>query len=117
MKSYILVGQTPVPCEDLLEWAKWFETTDRHVFQDTIGDHWVSTVFLGLDHRFFGDGPPILFETMVFCKHEGLECDLSNQMKRYATWLEAEAGHKETVKDVTLETEFKRINKLKWERP
>lgn len=26
----------------------------------------VSTIFLGLDHRFYGRGPPLLFETMTF---------------------------------------------------
>jgi hypothetical protein len=38
------------------------------VKQDVIedGNIGISTVFLGLDHRHFGDGPPLLFETMVF---------------------------------------------------
>lgn len=34
----------------------------------TIGDIYVSTVFLGLDHSFgsFGECKPVLFETMIF---------------------------------------------------
>jgi hypothetical protein len=47
----------------------------------------VSTVFLGIDHN-FGNGPPLLFETMVF----GGEYD--GYCKRYSTWEEAEGGHK-----------------------
>lgn len=46
----------------------------------------VSTVFLGLDMS-FGDGDPLLFETMVF------NGPLDNEMDRYSSWVEAEAGH------------------------
>lgn len=46
----------------------------------------VSTVFLSLDHN-WGDGPPILFETMIFGgEHDGYQ-------ERYRTWEEAEEGH------------------------
>ena len=69
--KYVLIGQTPIPCTDLLEWARWFESGDRHVGTTVVGDWDVSTVFLGHDHNFsrmLGDSesPPILFETMVF---------------------------------------------------
>lgn len=37
----------------------------RRVAADRIGDIFVSTVFLPIDHS-FGTGPPILWETMVF---------------------------------------------------
>jgi hypothetical protein len=47
----------------------------------------VSTVFLGLDHS-FGEGPPLLFETMVFVN------DMSGRwMDRCSTWAEAERQH------------------------
>jgi len=65
---YILDGNgEPVPCPNLLKWAVWFEDnrSGRVVRQERVGGLWVSTVFLALDHR-FGDGPPILWETMVF---------------------------------------------------
>lgn len=63
--------------------------SDRRVGDDTVaGDVRVSTVFLGLDHQFDDDGPPLLFETMIFGgKHDGYQ-------ERYSTWEEAEAGHK-----------------------
>ncbi len=52
---------------DLITWAKAFEGQNRSVALDQIGASRISTVFLGLDHRFGGDsGPPILWETMVF---------------------------------------------------
>jgi predicted cobalt transporter CbtA len=50
----------------------------------------VSTVWIGIDHRFGDDGPPLIFETMVFNRAEGwgeLDCE------RYSTEAEAVAGH------------------------
>jgi hypothetical protein len=59
--------------------------------EDGTGEVVVSTVFLGLDHNFSMVGPPLLFETMVFGGPLNGEC------RRYATWVEAEAGHREVV--------------------
>jgi hypothetical protein len=56
----------PIPEPDLMKWADWFETADRRVAKDYVGEVKVSTVFLGLDHNFSGGGNPILWETMVF---------------------------------------------------
>lgn len=57
----------PVPEPDLFTWAAWIEERreQRIVRQEWVGEWQVSTVFLGLDHR-WGEGPPILWETMVF---------------------------------------------------
>jgi hypothetical protein len=90
---YILVDKEPVPVDDVLEWARMFEG-DRHVGNTTIKDVVVSTVFLGIDHNFRPDGPPLLFETMVF----GGEHD--QYQDRYSTWEEAERGHAEICKMV-----------------
>lgn len=92
--KYILVGQTPVPEPDLLAWARWFEAADRRVDETFVGDTRISTIFLGLDHRMVGDGPPILFETMTFGDGEG------GIMRRCSTWLEAERQHAEVVAEV-----------------
>lgn len=79
---------------DLMTWAKWFETADRKVRLDVIGDVTVSTVFLSLDHS-FGDGPPVLFETMIFGgPHDQYQ-------ERYCTWDEAVAGHEMAFKLAT----------------
>jgi hypothetical protein len=88
-EHYILDGHKVMPC-DLMTWARWFEKNDRRVAEDQIGDVWVSTVFLGLDHS-FADSKPVLFETMIF----GGEHDL--YLTRCETWEEAEAMHAKAV--------------------
>ena len=88
-KYYILKGHEAVPTDDdILAWAKWFEKSDRHVANETIGNARISTVFLGLDHNFGPQGPPLIFETMVFGGA------LDQEQERYSTWEEAETGHK-----------------------
>ena len=93
--KYKLDGHKTVPCENLMEWAQWFETADRRVLKTILKgpdniDIKVSTVFLGLNHN-LGEGEPILFETMVFGgAHDQEE-------ERYSTWDEAEEGHKRWV--------------------
>ena len=91
--KYILKGQEAIPCPDMLNWDQWFEKADRIVAKDTVGDSDVSTIFLGLDHS-FGEGPPLLFETMVF---GGM---LSDAMDRYSTWDDAVDGHNAMVERV-----------------
>lgn len=91
---YILIGQTPVPEDDLLTWARWFEENDRVVCQEQVGATMVSTIFLGLDHQ-HGEGPPLLFETLLFTDGESEDFQW-----RCSTWLEAEAQHHEAVKFV-----------------
>jgi len=94
-ENYILEGHKPVPVDDILIWGKWFQTADCHVAKTTISEKInVSTVFLGLDHS-FGNGPPLLFETMIF----GGEHD--QYQDRYETWEQAEAGHKKAVQMVS----------------
>jgi hypothetical protein len=62
----------------------------------------VSTVFLGINHQ-FGDGPPILFETMAWIdmEHEAFgkkyDRDWENYQERCSTWLEAEEMHRKAV--------------------
>jgi hypothetical protein len=89
---WTLDGHTPVPTDDIMEWGRLFDETPggRAVGKDTIGDVFVSTVFLGMDHG-YGEGPPILFETMVF------RGEMDQYQWRYATWAEAEAGHARVV--------------------
>lgn len=90
IRHYILDGHKPIPVKDVMQWAIEFEKKDTRRFAyDEFGDVRVSTVFLGLDHR-WGNGPPLLFETMVF----GMDKEYGT---RYSTWKQAEAGHKRTV--------------------
>jgi len=91
--KFILKDREAVPA-DLMTWATWFETADRAVAKTQVGDFRVSTVFLGIDHN-FGDGPPLIFETMVFDRDGG-----DVWMERWSTWAQAELGHMEAVERV-----------------
>jgi hypothetical protein len=85
----------PVEEPDLIRWAMWMESADRHVRDSFQGDDVrVSTVFLGLDHNHSDYGRPLLFETMVFVAGDGIE------QERYSTWAEAEEGHARWVAQV-----------------
>lgn len=53
----------------------------------------VSTVWLGLNHR-FEDGPPLIFETMVFPQQNNWG---EEDMERYSTLEEAKEGHERMV--------------------
>jgi len=76
----------PVPTADLQAWAAMFGDPRRIVSKSHSGGVTVSTVFLGLDFS-FGDGPPLLFETMIFGgPHDQYQ-------ERYTTRAEAIAGH------------------------
>lgn len=94
MSRYILVGHESIEEPDILKWGRWFETANRTVNKTYISDDVeVSTVFLGLDYS-FDDGPPLLFETMVFGGEHDQDCE------RVSTWDEAEAMHKLVVERV-----------------
>jgi hypothetical protein len=72
--------------------ARFGDDEYKRVAFDTIGECDVSTVWLGLDHNFRGEGPPIIFETMVF--GEGPYADYQ---WRYSTEEEARRGHETVV--------------------
>lgn len=59
----------------------------------------VSTVWLGIDHRFSSDGPPIIFETMVF---PGDGSWIEEDMERYVTLEQAQRGHEAMVRKHTV---------------
>jgi len=82
----------PVLCDDLVEWGRFYNDPEaRRVAQDKDEgpdglEIFVSTVFLGLDHQ-FGQGPPVLWETLVFGG------SLDGEMDRYTSRAAALAGH------------------------
>ena len=92
MKS-LYYDKDGTPISDVLFWAKKYEALGyKRVAETTLSDgKWVSTVWLGIDHSFRDDGPPIIFETMVFQSYEPLGSEL--ETKRYSTLGEAKAGH------------------------
>lgn len=84
-----------VGCNDMQE---SYEKSKKHkvVKQEHIGPYFLSTVFLWIDHSFSDEGPPVLFETMLFM--DGNFSDLF--CRRYCTWDEALAGHEEKAKEI-----------------
>lgn len=94
---------------EMLDWAAKHEDYDYR----TVAQHWVrgwmvSTVWLGLDHNFTRQGPPVIFETMIFAPKDvtisredwgagddaaGTMADLDQYQDRYATEDAAQAGH------------------------
>lgn len=91
-RYYILEGREIKPVPDVRTWGAFFNNNEaRTVGRDVLdGEVTISTVFLGINHN-WGDGPPVLFETMIF----GGEHDEAQW--RYHTYDEAEAGHQRIV--------------------
>ncbi len=68
------------------------------VKQNTYGDFFVSTVWLGLDHDLPSNPEcPIIFETMIFIEKDR-EHELQDYQERYCTEEEAIKGHIEACK-------------------
>lgn len=86
---YILDGHTPVQEPNLFTWGRWMgEFGSRRVDETMIDKVRVSTIFLGLDHSFDADGPPLLFETMTFG-----DKPFDQEQVRCSTWDEAVLMH------------------------
>jgi len=94
LKLYTLRNRQVVEAT-MEEWFRDLSKPDRFVGQWTFDDVYVSTVFLGINHRWFGDGPPLVFETMVFGG------PMDRHMERTSTWAEAEQTHERVCRDVT----------------
>ena len=97
MDKYILsaTGQ-PERCDDLMAWGRWFQNaTHRVVARTDFDGGYVSTIFLGLDHRFTNSGEPILWETMIFGGSHDQYQD------RYTSAEDAKRGHQKAVELAT----------------
>jgi hypothetical protein len=64
------------------------------VAETQLDDFWVSTVFLGFDHHFYSQGPPMLFEPLVFVDQD------ASTMLRCVAWEDAVYRHKNVVEEV-----------------
>jgi len=78
----------PLVSTSIIEAAEWLENNPERkaVKQEHIGDIFISTVFLGLDHAWDSD-IPVLWETMIF----GGEHD--QYQDRYTSHEDALEGH------------------------
>ena len=84
---------------------EWVSLRERHDYyrigSTTVGDIWISTVWMGLDHGFSFAHPedtyvPIIFETMVF-NNAGEDRRMDLEMERYSTEAQARDGHEQMV--------------------
>jgi len=70
--------------------STYYDRRDNQVIRTSVGVSGgtvdVSTIWLGLNHQ-WGDGPPLIFETMVFGG------GLDQEQERYSTESEALVGH------------------------
>jgi len=93
----------PERCNDPVIWERWLEQ-DKHrvVRQQHIevdgGALFVLTVFVGRDQRFFGVGPPLLWETTVFDELEDPSCEIDFEL--YSSRADAIAGHSYIVAEL-----------------
>lgn len=79
------------------EFSKWFiDTENRIVGKDRIGGYEISTVALGLAHNIICDGPPKIFETMIFCNNK--DDKLHQYYWRFSTYFKALKGHREACR-------------------
>ena len=92
MTYYILNGDKTTTQVSAIDYWTWVREDKgfiaRRVNETLIGDIRVSTVFLGLDHNYFG-GPPHIFETMSFGTPLGHE----EHCERCSTYLQALTQH------------------------
>jgi hypothetical protein len=91
----------PAGLEGLLEWSRDMEDRrGRIVRQEMLWNGlWLSTVWLGLNHRCV-PGPPLIFETMAF-DHLGGARSADLWCERWSTLEEAEQGHERVKRYVS----------------
>lgn len=91
-------GGEPVLCDiprDIVRVGDFLrDARNRRVAWTERGEVAVSTVFLAIDHRHFGKGRPVLWETMV--RREGKWYD----QERYDGFREAIRGHEKKVAEI-----------------
>jgi len=81
----------------MYDWATRFDL-DRHVAETTLGNCWVSTVYVGVDMTYDLAGrKPHIFETMVFHRKKKRGSTVLDGPVRYATLAQAARGHKRIV--------------------
>lgn len=84
---YLDDNKRAIPCT-LAEWADNRASLEKRQVDWKVIDrrYIVSTVFLGIDHNYNDDGPPLIFETMVFNVATGW---MDIYCTRCSTWEEA----------------------------
>lgn len=78
----------------------WASNYPNWQIKTCVNGVFVSTVFLGIDHSFLNDGPPVLFETMTFTKRRQSFKKLDQRQWRYFDHKNAVAHHDAIVKAI-----------------
>ena len=87
----------PVRCT-IKEWGNQRVGYENNIVDQTaVGDFWISTVFLGLDHNFSGSGLPHLWETLVVKDGNYTDAELE---RCGGDWWDATLMHLKMVKKV-----------------
>lgn len=102
--NYILKNRIPVVEPDTEKWLEWKRSKKHYVKVDKVKKIKISTVFLGVNYNISGEGPPLLFETMIFANGED---EIDHQVKRTSTYEEAETAHREMCEEVQDYLKFK----------
>lgn len=90
---YKLAGRRVVRVENSREWCQWFGQADNRVLVSE-NKPWqisVSTIFLGISYQHCPQGPPMVFETMVFQADD--PSHWHSLHARHATWGQAAQYH------------------------
>lgn len=96
MNPYFDIDGNPITVAEwgILHLDQSYTRIGRQEFE---GNIYVSTVWLGINHQ-WRDGPPIIFETMIFSKNDLYP--YGDEQMRYSTKAEAEKGHQRTCEDI-----------------
>ena len=80
------------------EWGrKHADFSYKVIKQESVSGHLVSTVWMGIDHRFTEKGAPLIFETMIFDQREDADSFSEDYCERYSTEDAALAGHDQAL--------------------
>jgi len=99
VKTYILENGVVTEEPDMNRWMIWCAKNESHVNLTKVAEYTISTIFLGIDHNFSSEGPPVVFETMLFGEN------LNEKMVRTSTLKEAKQCHRDAVDFVTVKIE------------
>lgn len=80
------------------QYCDLLESDPKYIFvkQEQVGEFFVSTVWLGVNHNFIDDSLPLIFETIIFKGEERS----TTEIWRYATIEEAIENHDAAVSDL-----------------
>jgi len=100
VRYFILQGRQPVPVETHLQWALWCgsHAEDAVVGCDQVDGVEITTAFVGVNTQNGPSAEALVFQTLC---ERGAETEV---VGNYATWEEAERGHQDALRRVSVRT-------------